>query len=529
MLPKELLDVRRARGKIYPKFADPENPEDVELAEKVIAIFRSGRGKKYGSVVKAIKKLEKADNFRKVRGFVRVLENLCVEKACAYDSELEPKKVRMFLFERGFVTTKSERDRILAYAAKYFNVSVDEIERAMYADRDEELIVTRVEGMNAVELIKLYNLSLLQTSIFNSTTMKLEVSGNYKGILRAVKWLGLMYDIVKAGKSLEIEVLGPASLIKMTRKYGILMAKLIPHVLVCDRWRILAKIVEGDRIYTLDLDSGISHLLPDSSHLSSVHSSSTHSSLPSPHVQTQSQAHSTQITRSIQIKQSRQDWQEEFDSSYETELFRRLRNLGYSVEREPEVVAVTTRVGEFAFVPDFAVSREGWSGKVYLELVGFWTADYLKKKAEKVSSLSIPLVVVAREEFGDVRVRSGRTGFGLVELVIFSKRFDYGKIVRAINRLAERVGVIGERKRVVGGVDVDEVGGEEGEKEEEEEQERREAIEKARREIQEVKPESVGELEKILEKYGLEINEELLKDMGVKIVWRGLEGRVLFL
>jgi len=94
MLPKELLEVRKAKGRIFPKFADER---DYELANEIIRIFKGGLGKKYGSVMKLVREIENAKNFKKVRGFVRVLENHCVEKSCAFsiDSEIEPKRVRM--------------------------------------------------------------------------------------------------------------------------------------------------------------------------------------------------------------------------------------------------------------------------------------------------------------------------------------------------------------------------------------------------------------------------------------------------
>ena len=103
MLPKELLEVRKYRGKIFPKFA---SDKDYALAEKIIKIFRKGKGRKYGEVMAAIKTLENARNYRKVRAFSRVVERFCVEKACIFDipSSIEPQKVRMFLFERGYVT-----------------------------------------------------------------------------------------------------------------------------------------------------------------------------------------------------------------------------------------------------------------------------------------------------------------------------------------------------------------------------------------------------------------------------------------
>ncbi len=247
MLPKELLDVRRAKGRIIPKFADDR---DYELAEKLIGVFKKGLGKKYGSLMRQARGLENAGNFKKVRGFVKVLENHCIEKSCAFDvdSELEPRKVRMLLFEHGYVTSKKERDRVLEYAAKYFNTTPETIERAMYADREEELILTNFKPLTPENLIKLYNLSLLQTTLFNALRLTFWTSDRHKEIFRSIKRLGLMYELYEDSGRLMVEVTGAATLLKMTRKYGVSFAKLIPWILRAKNWFIRAEIADFDRL-----------------------------------------------------------------------------------------------------------------------------------------------------------------------------------------------------------------------------------------------------------------------------------------
>jgi len=200
------------------------------------------------------------------------------------------------------------------------------------------LVISKVDEIDVEKLIKMYNLSLLQTALFNSTAMNFEIEGNYKSVFRAIKFFGLMYEITKAGESVEVEVVGPASLVKMVRKYGVSMAKAVPHVISAKKWKINAKILEGDRLYELEIDSSSKHLFPDVE----------------PEVK--------------------------YDSSFEVEFFRRIRNLGYLVEREPGVI----NAGGKAFIPDFAIWKDGWSEKVYVEIAGFWTEDYLKRKVEKI-------------------------------------------------------------------------------------------------------------------------------------------------
>jgi len=459
MLPKELLDVRKAKGRIFPKFADER---DYELADEVIRIFKSGLGKKYGKVMKLAKGLENAKNFKKVRGFVRVLENHCVEKSCAFnvDSEIEPRKVRMLLFEHGYVTSKKERDKVLEYAAKYFNTTPEVIERAMYADREEELILTNFRALTPENLIRLYNLSLLQTALFNALRLTFWTSDKHKEIFRAIKRLGLMYELYEDSGRIVVEVTGAATLLKMTRKYGVSFAKLIPWIIRANKWYIRAEIADFDRLYIMEIDDRLKDLLPDTEEEIS------------------------------------------YDSSLEEEFARKMRMLGYEVEREPDIV----KAGRYAFIPDFAVSLG--DKKVYVELAGFWTEEYLKKKVEKIRNSSIPLILIAREEFGEERV-------DLQDVILFSKKIPYGEVVKALKRYKPEKSMEGDIMELESFAEIPEdyvVAGKYAV--------RKDVFEKIKKEIEEANPSTLEDIKAILKKYGL--GESSLQAFGYRVKWIGL-------
>ncbi len=464
MLPKELLDVRRVKGRIMPKFA---GKEDYELAEKIVALFRAGVGKKYGIIAAKLKELENAKNFRKMRGLMRVLENYCVEKACIFgvDSEIEPYRVRMLLFERGFVTSKKERDRVIEYAARYFRTTPETIERAMYADREEELILSHFRPINPDELLKLYNLSLLQTALFNALRLKFWVSSNHKQIFSAIKRLGLMYELYEENGKMVVEVTGAASMLKMTRKYGTSFAKLIPYIIRAENWYMQAEIVEGDRLYIMELDDRMRDIFPQ--------------------------------------KEEKID----YDSSLEEEFARKMRMLGYKVEREPDII----KAGRYAFIPDFAIDIG--DSRVYVEIAGFWTEEYLKKKVEKIKSSNIPLIVLAREDFGDRA--------GLSEVILFSSRIPYGEVIRALKKY-KRAEIRGDVVEIesLESFDIPEdyvLAGKYIL--------RRELFEKIKDEFTLCNPKTLEEAKSLLEKYGL--GESVLTALGYRVKWMGLGEAVL--
>ena len=58
-------------------------------------------------------------------------------------------------------------------------------------------------------------------------------------------------------------------------------------------------------------------------------------------------------------------------------------STGWNLVREPDPLILSS--GK-AFIPDFVFEKYGV--KVYLEIVGFWTEDYLKRKLEKIKDLT---------------------------------------------------------------------------------------------------------------------------------------------
>lgn len=478
MLPKELLEVRKSRGKIFPKFA---GDKDYALAERIIKIFKAGKGKKYGSVLSALKSLENAKNYKKVRGFAKVMENFCVDKACVFDvdSNIDPADVRLYLFERGYVTTKKERQRIIEYAAKYFNTTPDEIEKAMFADRDEELILVDVRHINADTLIRLYNLSLLQTTLFNALRLTFWISSNHKEVFRRIKWLGLMYDLYGEGETI-VEITGTASILRMTRKYGTSMAKLIPSVVKAERWWIRAEIIDdSNKIYILEMDDRHKYLFPE------------------------------------------YEEKVEYDSSLEEGFARKIKAIKPEVEviREPGVI----KAGKHAFIPDFLI-RKG-EKEVYVEIVGFWTPEYIKRKIEKVKEAKIPMVVVARKEFGEAE----EARFEESDVILFSKKIPYSEVVKKINEhlreskiefegdvinlgevssfhgvsMAKVRGLVPERYVLAGNYAV-----------------KKDIFEKLCEEVERVKPERLADVMPVLKKYG--VGYDVLEAMGYRIRWIGL-------
>ena len=128
-------------------------------------------------------------------------------------------------------------------------------------------------------------------------------------------------------------------MLRQTRRYGAAMARFLPALVACRQWRMHALIEPRRGAPSLSLD------------LTSADGLNSH--LPPP---------------------------DDFDSQVEqafAEKWGSDRREGWRLERETEIL----HQGQKVFLPDF-VLRHDDGRKVLLEIVGFWTPEYLQAKLQ---------------------------------------------------------------------------------------------------------------------------------------------------
>jgi predicted nuclease of restriction endonuclease-like RecB superfamily len=349
MLSSELL-VARVRGDtITPAFIPPQG-DHLELARDIISIFLDYTGKKLGELNGILEEMEdQGFDYRLVRGMVSLLERRC---DFTIDATVEPALARRAAFEAAAnaypVITPEGRQQLLGEVASSLGTSLTDLERSLLADLEDELLINSFRKPSPEELIQQYNLGLAQALLFKATSLRFRTSSGHKEILRKLKWLGLMYDAEQILGRVEITIEGPTSVLKMTERYGTAMAKLLPLVIGTPGWAIEATILRKDfsgnpKLYTFAMKED------------------THGSL------------------------FRPGWDKplEFDSSAEEMFYTSFANAatGWTISREPEPLIT----GKYLFIPDFLLEKDGT--KVYVEIAGFWTAEYLKRKIAKLKEV----------------------------------------------------------------------------------------------------------------------------------------------
>src|ERR687897_2059473 len=261
MLTLQLLRVRTRNGAIFPLFCTKE--EDVALAKKIIQEFeQTWKNKEKKAAledrISAIEESDAGSDYKLVRGFFALLERRCRFKSRDSNSEndgeknssssastvpiIDPPRIRKAVFEesskRGFALTELERREIADSVASKLHLSSQEVVlKAMWSDLDDNLILDHFDAIDSEALVGWYNLSLIQTLLFNCTKLDFYISGglNWKRVLRSVKRLGLMYHLQQPQQQQENRIIcsleGPLSLFKLTDRYGTLLAKLLPSII----------------------------------------------------------------------------------------------------------------------------------------------------------------------------------------------------------------------------------------------------------------------------------------------------------
>jgi|SRR5215216_731986 predicted nuclease of restriction endonuclease-like RecB superfamily len=407
MLTLQLLRVRTRNGAIFPLFCTKE--EDVELAKKIIQEFeQTWKNKEKKAVledrISAIEESDAGSDYKLVRGLYALLERRCTFKSRDSSSDndgetsststitiVDPPRIRKAVFEesskRGFALTELERMEIADSVASRLHLSShDVVLKTMWSDLDDNLILDYFDAIDPEALVGWYNLSLMQTLLFNCTKLDFYISGglNWKRVLRTVKRLGLMYYLQQPQQQQENRIIcsleGPLSLFKLTDRYGTLLAKLLPSIIFSsdkkressggDEWHldawIVRKTMDGRKIYEFKISKNeIPELMTD-----------PYSSFPPSSITQKEVAGSSSLYNDYNI----------FDSAVEEKFAKRFEQAetGWRLTREPDPLVLSNGG---AFIPDFMFEK--YDKKIYLEIVGFWTKEYLERKLQKLADIFI--------------------------------------------------------------------------------------------------------------------------------------------
>jgi len=392
MLPPDLLRFRaRPGGDVEPAWL--ADRDDVWLREVLHALdAKIGHpvGDLEADLRRALEPVARAHRVdsRVLRGAIRIATRACSRERSTL---VDPEALRSAVFRAtaavrgagGHLDTRA-RQTVLEKVAASFAIAPSDIPRVLFADLPQERTLTEpAVAMTPALLRDQYHLGLLGGALLRASEVRVWVREHVRSVARFAKLAGLLCTFELATDGTKLSLSGPLALFHPTLKYGRALARFVPTVLSTPGYRIEAECFIADERLRVALDAS--------------------APLPRTHV----------LPR-------------ESDSQLEARLARDLRRLqsGWTLERE----SAAFHVGSTVFFPDFVLSRPG--KRVFVEVVGFWTPEYLASKLAALSSLrNVPLVVAIDRTHGILPERLPHA-----EVVTFTKRIEATAIVAAAER-----------------------------------------------------------------------------------------------
>ncbi|MEM1169273.1 MAG: DUF790 family protein [Cyanobacteria bacterium P01_H01_bin.35] len=369
MLPSDLLSHRQTGETIIPQKLKID-AKNLSIATEMINCFQEKLGKTQGELDKRLQSIEGDDpNYRLKRGLAHILRGSF--STFEIISPLEPIELRNRVFAiaaevlPSVKSTELTLDNLATKLSQELNREVvpDEIKKGLYADLQENRILTQFDATTPEALLHRYNLSQVQGIFYKASHIELNAHrndpGEYKLLFRYVKLFQLMtYIEGDADQGFTLTIDGPYSLFKPSTRYGLALAKMLPALLHVTKWSLHATLQNRDSFtggwktgrFSLNSDCDlVSHYPPG----------------------------------------------KPYDSMLEASFAERWGKLktDWKLEREVDLIPIPGSV----MIPDFRLVHP--NGESYLlEIIGYWRPEYLKKKFSQVRSAECDNLILAISE-----------------------------------------------------------------------------------------------------------------------------------
>ncbi len=369
MLPTDLLLYRYAGEALIPKKL-PLNENFIHLATEQINCFQEHLGKTQGELNGKLLELEgDSTDFKVKRGLAHLLRNSFSNFEVI--SPLEPVLLRKKVFTQASQNTPipDNRNATLDHIASLLSeelkreVLPDEIIKGLYADLQENRILTEIDPPTPEILIHRYNLSQVQGIFYRASHIIINAHrndpGEYKLLFKYLKLFQLIsYIEGDADTGFTITLDGPTSLFKPSTRYGLALAKMIPALLHVTKWSLKAKLQMKDN-YTGAIKTGSFNLDDHCDLVSHYSKGKTYDSM--------------------------------LEESFATRWAK--TKTEWKLEREVDLVPLPGSV----MIPDFRLVHP--DGRNFLlEIIGFWHPEYLKKKFYQVRRADADNLILAVSE-----------------------------------------------------------------------------------------------------------------------------------
>lgn len=272
MLTSDQLRIRRSGEQLTPRFLKGKVKRRLlPIATDLVAAVEAGRGERREEVEAHLSAVEHGPQDRVVvAGLTKLLMDRC---DFAVPEGVDPAELREALFstaasQRTGLGPKETFDRqaVLAQTAEALGTTPEAIEARLFADLRANEVLLSFRPISAEALLDRYDVALVQGVLLRATRVTVALQGEKPGhvrqLFRSARFHGLLHRVKRHGDdSWIVELDGPMSLFSAVQKYGLELAKFLPAVLRCTRWRLRAEVLWGKRkercVLELGHDAGL--------------------------------------------------------------------------------------------------------------------------------------------------------------------------------------------------------------------------------------------------------------------------------
>ena len=300
---------------------------------------------------------------------------------------IPPRRARAMVFVEA-ARSQEEPAAVMASVAASLSVTPTELMDAMFADLPgERLVAAPGEVLSPGELALRTNLTIAQGLLFRSTAVLIDLEGNARAVVRHAKLRGLICAVVprEGEQHAVLQLSGPYALFRRTLVYGRALSEILPLLAWCHWFRLQADCAIMGQQVILRLASG-DPIFPGKA----------------PRL---------------------------YDSKLEERFARDFRRIApdWDVIREPEAV----QARDTLIFPDFALQRRSDGRRWLIEIVGFWTRNYLERKLALLLAAGLRDLILCIDES---RNCADGTVPNSSRVVLFRRRVDPMAVLKVIER-----------------------------------------------------------------------------------------------
>lgn len=397
MLTADLSIVHYERGQAIPdRLTRVTHRHYLDYAARMLAAYRAGVGgtrRDLHRAVAAILAHEPDCDRRRIGAFCKLLD-----EAGEFDTDRKGQaaalRLKVFALAAGMHPLLTEPDKIFERSEKEAKAIVAaeigrpwaEIEAGLYVDVIDRQPLLNFDGFERPEaLLSRYNLAQLQACLYKSTRMTVLASTDFAAIVRHAKLARLLVETRRLPDGrYRIDLSGPASVLQETRRYGVNFARFVSALVACHGW-VMRAAVSTPWGTAADVQ-----VTCDDRYRSGV-------------------AAPPAFDSGVEAKLAA-DWGES--------------RSGWTLSRDAGIL----QAGQTTFVPDFLL-RHPDGREAFLEVVGFWTPEYLQAKRKTIAMFAGRRIVLAVPRSNAKRDAAGRGA------VVYGTRVDPDEVVRAVEAL----------------------------------------------------------------------------------------------